>query len=189
VSASSGAQHLFVRVNNTDENLGRTSISLQQLVCWSFMSLIRRWRLMRILTLRSVATSGRARMLVAPGSPGARPGGWWRSSQSQRLLLQSLRLRPQRRRRRERERPVLYRWLRRQRFRHLILGWSSQRKNKKMKPSRSHRSWRTSRRGGQRAPLPRGSVSWCKRHLRMPSVRVWRCRKLLPQRRQRCLRR
>jgi hypothetical protein len=43
---------------------------------------------------------------------------------------------------------------------HLTQGRLSQKK-KKTKPPRSHRSWRIDRRGGRRAPLPRGSGSWC----------------------------
>jgi hypothetical protein len=41
VGVTYGVLHLFVRASCTSTNLGRTNISLQQVVCSSFMSLIR----------------------------------------------------------------------------------------------------------------------------------------------------
>jgi hypothetical protein len=61
---------------------------------------------------------------------------------------------------------------------------SSRKKKKKMRPSRICRLWEIRRRGGQRAPLPRGSRIWCRRRRKMSSVKVWRRSELLLQHKQ-----
>jgi hypothetical protein len=75
------------------------------------------------------------------------------------------------------------------RFRRPAHGRSSREMRRRMRPSKSCRSPRIDQQGGRRALLPRGSGSWYKRCRRMPSVVGWRRSGLLPQRKQRCLRR